>query len=60
MQETRDENKNGVTGFAAIPYIGRLFRMDTGSTQKTELIILLKATVIDEPTDWQNNIDASK
>jgi type II secretory pathway component GspD/PulD (secretin) len=30
MQETRDENKNGVTGFAAIPYIGRLFRMDTG------------------------------
>jgi MSHA biogenesis protein MshL len=60
MQENTKEKKEGVTGFAAIPYIGHLFRMDTGKTQKSELVILLKATVIDEPSDWQENIDASK
>ncbi len=60
MQETADENKEGITGLASIPYIGHLFRVDTGKTQKSELIILLKASVVDDNSDWQNNINSSK
>lgn len=60
MQETADENKEGITGLASIPYIGHLFRVDKGKTQKSELIILLKASVINDNSDWQNNINSSK
>ncbi len=60
MQETNTENKEGITGLARIPYIGNLFRINTGKTQKSELIILLKATFIDSDTDWKNDINFSK
>ncbi|HEY8095117.1 MAG TPA: hypothetical protein VIE65_03370, partial [Methylobacter sp.] len=60
MQENDNENKQGVTGLAAIPYIGNLFRINTGSTQKSELIILLKATFVGSDADWQNDINSSK
>ncbi len=60
MQENDNENKQGVTGLAAIPYIGNLFRINTGKTQKSELIILLKATFIGSDADWQNDINSSK
>jgi Bacterial type II and III secretion system protein. len=33
MQENDNEKKQGVTGLAAIPYIGNLFRVNTGTTQ---------------------------
>ncbi len=60
MQENDNENKQGITGLAAIPYIGNLFRINTGSTQKSELVILLKATFIGSDADWQNDINSSK
>jgi MSHA biogenesis protein MshL len=60
MQDSYDENKEGVTGFDRIPYLGNLFRVNTGNTQKSELVILLKATLIGPDGDWQNNIDASQ
>jgi MSHA biogenesis protein MshL len=60
MQEKDNENKSGVNGLAAIPYIGNLFRINTGKTQKSELIILLKATFIGSDADWQNDINSSK
>ncbi|WP_333877190.1 secretin N-terminal domain-containing protein [Methylobacter sp.] len=60
MQENDNENKQGVTGLAAIPYIGNLFRVNTGSSQKSELIILLKASFIGSDTDWQKEINSSK
>lgn len=60
MQENGNENKQGITGLAAIPYIGNLFRINTGKTQKSELIILLKASFIGSDADWQNEINSSK
>jgi MSHA biogenesis protein MshL len=59
MQDNGDENKEGVTGFSRIPFLGNLFRVNTGTRQKTELVILLKATLINSDDDWQNDIDAS-
>ncbi|MFI3157125.1 MAG: secretin N-terminal domain-containing protein [Methylococcaceae bacterium] len=60
MQEKDNENKQGVTGLARIPYIGNLFRVNTGSSQKSELIILLKASFIGSDADWKNDINSSK
>lgn len=60
MQDTIDENKQGVSGLARIPYLGNLFRVNTGTAQKSELVILLKATLINSDDDWQNDIDASQ
>lgn len=60
MQDLGDENKNGIFGLARIPYVGNLFRVDKGNTQKTELVILLKATLINNEEDWQNDIDTSQ
>jgi MSHA biogenesis protein MshL len=60
MQEKEDENKEGLTGLARIPLIGHLFRVDKGSTQKSELIILLKASIIEGNSDWENNINPSR
>jgi len=60
MQENSNENKQGITGLAAIPYIGNLFRVNTGKTQKSELIILLKASFIGSDADWQNETNSSK
>lgn len=60
MQENEIENKEGLTGLARIPFIGHLFRVDKGSTEKSELIILLKASIINNSSDWQDNLDLSK
>ncbi|MDP2902106.1 MAG: secretin N-terminal domain-containing protein [Methylovulum sp.] len=60
MQDATDENKEGVIGFSQIPYLGNLFRVNKGSSQKTELVILLKATLISNDADWQQERDASE
>ncbi len=60
MQENDNEKKEGITGLAAIPYIGNLFRVNTGKTQKSELIILLKATFIGSDEDWQKDMTFSR
>jgi len=60
MQDRKTENKEGVFGFSRIPYLGSLFRTDTGRNTKTELVILLKATLISNEADWKNDIDTSQ
>ncbi len=60
MQEKDNENKQGITGLARIPYLGNLFRVNTGTSQKSELIILLKASFIGSDADWKNDINSSK
>jgi len=60
MQDTSKEDKEGVYGLSRIPYLGNLFRVDKGNTEKTELVILLKASLINSNADWQNDIDASQ
>ena len=60
MQDNANENKEGVTGLSQIPFLGNLFRVNKGTRQKTELVILLKATLINSDADWQNDIDASQ
>ncbi|MEI6335362.1 MAG: secretin N-terminal domain-containing protein [Methylococcaceae bacterium] len=60
MQDRKTENKEGVFGFSRIPYLGNLFRVDKGESTKTELVILLKATLISNEADWKNDINTSQ
>lgn len=60
MQESKEESKRGVAMLSQIPYIGNLFRVNTGKTQKSELVILLKPTVINNDDDWAPSLDSSK
>jgi len=60
MQDRKQEDSVGVFGFSRIPYLGKLFRTDTGEIKKTELVILLKATLISNAADWKNDIDSSQ
>jgi MSHA biogenesis protein MshL len=52
MQESREENKSGVAFLSRIPYLGNAFRENTGNGKKSELVILLKPTIIGNNQDW--------
>lgn len=51
ISERNSENKSGVPFLKDIPGIGALFRRKNTSTERTELIILMKATVLESPED---------
>jgi MSHA biogenesis protein MshL len=52
MQNREQNQREGVAWLSRIPVLGSLFRRGTGTFQKSELVILLKPTIIDEPADW--------
>ncbi len=47
MQEVEDFEKRRYAGAGDIPLLGNLFRGKTTSTRKTELVILLKPSIVD-------------
>jgi MSHA biogenesis protein MshL len=53
MQEDRKEDKSGVAFLSRIPYLGNAFRENTGNGRKSELVILLKPTIINSNQDWE-------
>ena len=60
MQETADEDKRGIPFLSHIPYLGNLFRENKGTSRKSELVILLKPTIIQDDQDWKIDMAASK
>ena len=59
MQEITTEGKDGVPFLTRIPLLGNLFRTNSQSTQKSELVILLKPTIIKKSSDWDWDKDRS-
>jgi general secretion pathway protein D len=51
MEETVKENHQGIPGLRAIPILGKLFRWDFDSVEKTELVILITPHVITNKTE---------
>lgn len=49
ISETRSNSKSGVPFLKDIPGLGVLFRTSNKSNDRTELIMLIKATVLDSP-----------
>lgn len=60
MQEKREENQQGVSLLSRIPYFGHAFREDKGTGQKSELVILLKPTIIASGSDWNQPMQDSR
>ncbi|QPK64994.1 pilus (MSHA type) biogenesis protein MshL [Methylomonas sp. LL1] len=60
MQETRDENQQGVSLLSRIPYLGTAFRENKGTGSKSELVILLKPTIIAGSEDWKAPIEEGR
>jgi general secretion pathway protein D len=51
-----------VPGLGDIPWLGRLFRSDTESTERTELVVLITPQVLDENARWEsilNRLDSA-
>jgi MSHA biogenesis protein MshL len=60
MQEDREEDKRGVAFLSRIPYLGNAFRENTGKGKKSELVILLKPTIINSGKDWEAPIQEGR
>jgi MSHA biogenesis protein MshL len=60
MQENREETKQGVSLLSEIPYIGNAFRENKGTGKKSELVILLKPTIIADSNDWNAPLEEGR
>ena len=57
LQDKANSTEEGVPVLSEVPMFGALFRQHQDSIQKTELIIFLKATILDNPMDSVHDTD---
>jgi MSHA biogenesis protein MshL len=56
MKESSARDSNGLPGLSTTPWIGGLFGSKRRSVVKSELVILLKTTVIESDESWRQDI----
>ncbi len=56
MQETSTDDNNEVPGLGDVPVLGSMFKHTNRITQKNELVILLKTTIIKGGDDWTQDV----
>jgi len=56
MKETTTRDTSGVPGLRTLPVVGALFSSNARSVTKSELVILLKPTVIENDATWRQDI----
>ena len=56
MRQSMSDEGSHVPGFGQIPVLGELFRHRNRTSQKRELVILLKTTVVEGGSDWAEDI----
>jgi MSHA biogenesis protein MshL len=56
MKEASARDSNGVPVLGTLPVVGNLFSSKTRSVTKSELVILLKPTVIENDATWRQDI----
>ena len=54
---SRTDETNKIPGAGDIPAGGLLFRDDSGKGTKRELVVLVKATIIKDKSDWEAQMD---
>lgn len=57
LQDRAAINEEGVPVLSEVPMVGALFRQHNDLVQKTELVIFLKATILDSPSQSIHNTD---
>jgi MSHA biogenesis protein MshL len=58
MNQTFDDAKNRVPILGDIPFLGQFFGNTSLSSQKRELVVLIKTTLIRDSQDWSRDLDA--
>jgi MSHA biogenesis protein MshL len=56
MKEVEVRNRRQVPGLGDLPFVGAVFGNSQRATQKSELVILVKPTVIKSSADWQKDL----
>ncbi len=56
MRESGSSDRSQVPGLGNAPAVGKLFGNSSRASQKRELVILLKPTVIDDGSQWHDDI----
>lgn len=59
MKQSFDDSANRVPGLGRVPLLGYFFGNTNQSSNKSELVILIKPTVIDSHADWQADAEAT-
>jgi MSHA biogenesis protein MshL len=60
MKQSFDGSANRVPGLGSVPLLGYFFGNTNKSSSKSELVILIKPTVIDSHADWQADAEATQ
>lgn len=60
MKQSTDGLENQIPGLGNIPGVGVMFRNSNRSSQKQELVILLKATVVQGSASWNRDVQHSQ
>jgi MSHA biogenesis protein MshL len=60
MRQTTTSDKSQVPGAGDVPIVGGLFRSTERLTQKRELVILIKPTVVQDGAAWDKDIQESQ
>ena len=60
MKQAFDDTSNKVPGLGSVPVVGYLFGNTQQSVVKSELVILIKPTVINGHDDWQADAEATR
>jgi MSHA biogenesis protein MshL len=61
MRQATTSDRSGVPGASDIPVIGALFRSTGDVVQKRELVVLIKPTIVETSSDWnQDLLDSSR
>jgi len=56
MKETNSRESSVVPGLGTLPVVGTLFSSKSRSIIKSELVILLKPTVVENDATWRQDI----
>ncbi|MFP5407768.1 MAG: pilus (MSHA type) biogenesis protein MshL [Gammaproteobacteria bacterium] len=60
MKQSFDDTANRVPGLGSVPLLGYFFGNTNQSASKSELVILIKPTVINSHDDWQADAEATR
>lgn len=60
MRQLQSETRDQVPGLGSTPFVGAAFRGTVQASEKRELVILLKPTVVQSDQTWAQNIDDAR
>jgi MSHA biogenesis protein MshL len=60
MRQVQSETRDQIPGLGGIPFVGAAFRNTQQASEKRELVILLKPTVVQSDQSWAQNIDDAR